>query len=156
MPSAAMVRPDAPASTVYKPMPSAPLAATTKKSAFCASCTNQAVPDRLPSATATSVSVGSQLPFSFVIASVAALPSAICPNAAVAASELQAFNTKVALKVVINGDGNAALPASSASATAATKGMPIPPAASGTQAAVQPSSVICCHRSRSQMDSMSR
>ena len=155
--SGVRVSPSAAADTRYKPTPASLCALTINCAHLRASCTNAARPSKRPSAsTRTPVAALSHSPSILVSASAVALPPAISERAAVAAGESHAFKTKVALNVAMSGDGNAVLPTSSASAMAATAGIPMPPAASGTHTAVQPKSTICCQRAWSQTHSLGR
>ena len=106
--------------------------------------------------TVTDVSEGSNPPLAFDVAILIGTPSAMRANALPASSLPAAFSRAAVMIVDCKGEGNAARPACSTKATAATSGMPMPPCSSGTQTAVQPSSTTCCHRSWSQTHSFSR
>ncbi len=125
-------------------------AATTKKAAFRASCTNGTVPfSTTPSPAAVAaieVASASHEPSAPGPANDAASPPTTRSSQAFAVVDLAraaASSTAVTISVATSGDGKAARPISSTSAATAIIFMPAPPADSGTASAVQPSSTIC-------------
>src|SRR5207248_2258438 len=129
-------------STSHSPAPPSPCAATTTWSATARSGTNSAVPDSRSPSARTAKPSASNRPSAPAHASVAADFPATTDSSSSGASDSAGSASTTVEK---NGPGYTARPSSSITTISSRKLIPAPPASSGSEIPVQPSSATSDH-----------